>query len=365
MTTLHLLFTMVAGFLCNLILTPIIIRIAHRNRWYDELNDRKIHVADTPRLGGIGIFISFLLATLVALFLAAGPMSQGSVAPQWAVRFLSLVVRYLPILVGMTIIHFLGLIDDFRNLRAVLKLLVQILAATVVVIGPFRIESFTVPFIWTQVSLGFWSYPITVIWIVAISNALNFIDGVDGLAGGTAALSALFFAIVAFLLGNGIAAAIAVALLGALLGFIVFNLPQARVFMGDSGSYVLGFVLGVLPLAIADGARTSMALIPAVTILMVPIVDMTTSVFRRLRRGKHPFSADREHMHHKLMDLGFGTWSILSVVYGATVVLGVAALLWYLATPQLALLVILGVWSVVIVLSAVLTKAQRRISDNP
>lgn len=360
MSFVELLITVFIGFAANLALTPIIIRTAHRNRWYDVKNHRKIHVTDTPRLGGVGIFASFLLTVVAALIMAAGPIASADLGIRWAPRFLDLLLRYLPILGGMVVVHALGLIDDFRSLRAVLKLLVQIAAAVVVVLGPFRIETLTVPFAGTEISLGLWSYPITVIWIVAISNALNFIDGVDGLAGGTAAIAALNFAIIAFLLGHGIAAALAVGLLGALLGFLVFNLPQAKIFMGDSGSYVLGFMLGVLPLAIPEGGHGSMALLPVITILLVPIVDMTTSVFRRLRRGKHPFSADREHLHHKLMDVGMGSWNILAVIYVTNVVLGGAGLLWYLATPALATPVQLTLWLATALAVSALTRAQRR-----
>lgn len=360
MTFLELLVTVLIGFLANLAITPMIIRVAHRNEWYDEQNHRKIHVTDTPRLGGIGIFASFLLSVLATLVMAAGPVEAAQLGIRWAPRFADLLVRFTPLLAGMIVVHILGLIDDFRSLRAVLKLLVQIVAAALVVLGPFRIEQLAIPFVWTEVSLGAWSYPITIIWIVAISNALNFIDGVDGLAGGTAAIAALFFAIVAFMLGHGLAAALAVGLLGALLGFLVFNLPQARVFMGDSGSYVLGFMLGVLPLAIHEGGRSTMALLPVITILLIPIVDMTTSVFRRLRRGKHPFSADREHLHHKLMDLGLGSWRILAVIYVANLILGGAALLWYLAEPAIAAAVQLMLWIAAGFAASALTRAQRR-----
>jgi UDP-GlcNAc:undecaprenyl-phosphate GlcNAc-1-phosphate transferase len=363
MTFVELLITVLTAFFANLIVTPIIIRVSHRNSWYDERNHRKIHVADTPRIGGIGIFVAFLLSVLVLFLLASRLPGTPRLVAGWTARFGSLVLRFLPLLGGVAIIHFLGLIDDFRNLRAVIKLLVQIAAAIVVVLGPFRIETLIIPFSEAEIHLGFWSYPITVIWIVAISNALNFIDGVDGLAGGTAAIAALVFGIVAYLLGHGLAAAMAVGLLGALVGFLVFNLPPARVFMGDSGSYVLGFLLGTLPLTMADGGRSSLALIPVITILFVPIVDMTTSVFRRLRRGKHPFSADREHLHHKLMDLGMGSWKILSVIYLSNIILGLGALSWYLVAPEIAVPVNLALWIAAALVASALTRAQRRNSE--
>jgi UDP-GlcNAc:undecaprenyl-phosphate GlcNAc-1-phosphate transferase len=250
-------------------------------------------------------------------------------------------------------------VDDFRNLRALLKLIIQIAAAVVVTLGPFRIERITVPFIWYQVELGVLSYPVTVIWIVAISNAVNFIDGIDGLAGGSSAISALFFAVAALLVGQEMTALLAVGLFGCLLAFLVYNGPPARIFMGDSGSYVLGFVLGTMPLILADGSGSSLDLIPGVTILAVPIVDMTSSVFRRMRRGKHPFSADREHIHHRLMDLGLGTWSILAIVYGTCIFLGIAGVAWYLLPKNLDAGITLAIWAVLVVLTLWLTRVVR------
>lgn len=244
----------------------------------------------------------------------------------------------------MIIIHLVGLVDDFRNLRALLKLIIQILAAAIVTIGPFRIERLTIPFVWYNVELGFLSYPVTVLWIVALSNAVNFIDGIDGLAGGTSAIAALFFAVVALMLGQAVIALLAVGVFGSLVAFLVFNGPPARIFMGDSGSYVLGFTLAVFPLMLADGNGGSLDLIPAATLLAVPILDMTSSVLRRMRRGKHPFSADRKHIHHKLMDRGLATWSILAVFYGTCIFLGLAAVAWYLLPRNLDMAITLAVW---------------------
>ena len=352
MTPLRLLITILTGFFANALLTPLIIHVAHRKRWYDERNHRKIHIDDTPRIGGVGIYVGFLVAAVVAI----GFGGTGA-------SFAAVLLRFLPLLIGITMIHGLGLIDDFHDLRAVLKLIIQIAAATVVTIGPFRIDRVVIPFVWYQVELGLFAYPVTVLWIVAISNALNFIDGVDGLAGGTAAIAALFFGVIALLTGQGLTALLAVALFGSVAGFLIYNKPPARIFMGDSGSYVLGFVLSVLPLMLANGTGTGMGLIPAITILAVPTLDVTTSVVRRLSRGKHPFSADREHLHHKLMDIGFGTLKILAVSYSVSVVFGLVAVSWYLLPLNLEITVTLLAWGVAVVLMLALARARRRIDD--
>lgn len=360
MTPLYPLITILTGLVLNAVLIPIIIRIAHKQHWYDARNHRKIHVEDTPRIGGIGIFVSFLASALVAALVAAGTTGSLPSSPDTVATFGELLVYVLPAVIGMTLIHALGLIDDFRDLRAVLKLLIQVVAAAVVTLGPFRIETITVPYLWYQIDLGWLSYPLTILWIAAVSNAVNFVDGVDGLAGGISAIAALFFGVIALLTGHGVTALVAVGLFGAILGFLIYNAPPARIFMGDSGSYVLGFALAVFPLMLADESRSSLVLIPAISILAVPFLDMTTSIFRRLRRGKHPFSADREHLHHKLMDLGFGTWRILAITYSASVILGVVGVMWYLLPVNIDITVTLAAWLVAGMLMALLTRAQHR-----
>lgn len=357
---MHLLIAILAALLVNALLTPVIIRLARRRGWYDHRNHRKIHVEDTPRIGGIGILIGFLAAGIATLILTGRhdgvmPLALGTVTESGELlRF------FLPPLLGMLVIHLLGLVDDFRNLRAVVKLLVQIIAAAIVTIGPFRIERLTIPFVWYHLELGVLAFPVTVIWIVAISNAFNFIDGVDGLAGGTAAICALFFGVISLLAGQLVGAMLAVGLFGSILGFLIYNAPPARIFMGDSGSYVLGFVLSLFPLILASGTGDSLDLLPALTIMAVPVLDMMTSIFRRLRRGKHPFSADREHMHHKLMDLGFSTWRILAVAYGGSVVMGLVAIAWYLVPVNYDVVIAIAAWLIVSVLMRMLSLASRR-----
>jgi len=354
MTPLRLLITLLSGLVFNAILTPLLIRLAHRNRWYDEQNHRKIHTEDTPRIGGVGIYFGFLISAIVAIYLGTLTITESPMGQ--AATFGELLVHFLPLFGGMTLIYVLGLVDDFRDLRAVMKLFIQIAAAAIVTIGPFRVDRLTMPFIWYQVELGLFSFPVTILWIVAISNALNFIDGVDGLAGGTAAISTLFFGAIALLTGQPVVALVAIGLFGTIMGFLIYNAPPARIFMGDSGSYVLGFILGVFPLLLADATGTSLNLIPAITILAIPVLDMTTSVVRRLGRGKHPFSADREHLHHKMMDLGFGTWRILATTYSIAILLGLTGVSWYLLPVNLAMALTLLVWIALSLLMIIMTR---------
>jgi UDP-GlcNAc:undecaprenyl-phosphate GlcNAc-1-phosphate transferase len=358
--TVRILLTMLSGFVVNLAVTPVIIHLAHRNRWYDETNHRKVHTEEVPRLGGFGIFLGMLVSAVVAILVSVGgPGLPGALEDGITgfAGFADLALYYAPVLLGMIVIHFVGLIDDFRDLRAVLKFVFQIIAAVLVTVGPFRIERITIPFIWYDLELGLFSYPVTIVWIVAISNAVNFIDGIDGLAGGTTAITVLFVGVIALIVGQGVTAMLAVGLFGTLVAFLVFNGPPARIFMGDSGSYILGFIAGVLPLILADGSGNTIDMLPAITLLALPILDMTSSILRRMRRGRHPFGADREHVHHKLMDHGLNTWSILLVLYSVCIILGITGVAWYLVGLTVGVAITAAVWGLCILLVVWLSRS--------
>lgn len=359
--TTQLLTASLGAFGLSLILIPLIIYLAHRYEWYDERNHRKIHTEDIPRLGGVGIFGAFFVASLVAIVMAgiAGEIRPGASAAQ-------ILLDYLPIYVGLLIMHLMGLLDDFRNLRAIYKLLIQIVAATVVAVGSFSIHHLTIPFLWLDVQLEMFAIPLTVFWIVGVSNAVNFIDGIDGLAGGVAAIAALFYASVGLLLGDLVVTIVALGLFGSLLGFLAFNFPPARIFMGDSGSLTLGFMMAVFPLMIggpaagSSAASRSLHLLPGVTILALPLLDMGSAVIRRMRRGVPVFSPDREHIHHKLMDLGLRPWAILISVYSASLVLAAFAMSWYLLPVNVDMAILLAAWIACVITVGLLTRAQRR-----
>jgi UDP-GlcNAc:undecaprenyl-phosphate GlcNAc-1-phosphate transferase len=329
----------------NLLFTPLILYLAHHHEWYDEKNHRKIHTEDVPRLGGVGFFMAIVVATIVGLVLVRnGTLELGPT-----------LLRLLPVLLGLAVMHGIGLTDDFANLRAVYKFILQLVGAALVTLGPFQVGNFIVPFSQISISLGPFAYPFTVIWIVAITNAVNLIDGLDGLAGGVAAIAALSVGLIGvFILGNPLLSTIAFAMFGALLAFLIFNLPPARIFMGDCGSLTLGFLLAVLPLipARVDAAATglvssaTLGLIPMITVLLVPILDTVTAIGRRIRARKPVHQADREHIHHKLMDAGLSNTQILLIVYGFTGLMGASAAAWFLMPRTVGILVILVIWLV-------------------
>jgi UDP-GlcNAc:undecaprenyl-phosphate GlcNAc-1-phosphate transferase len=253
----------------------------------------------------------------------------------------------------------MGLVDDFHNLRARLKFIVQLAAATLVTVGGFTISTVRIPGLGTY-SLGLFSYPITVLWIVAISNAINLVDGVDGLAGGISAFAALSLGLVSLVQGHPIPALFAFALLGAVIGFLAFNFPPARIFMGDSGSLLLGCVLASLPLLATPGETSISDLFAPATVLLIPILDTVSAVVRRVKGRRAILSPDKEHIHHKLLALGWKETSILAIVYGFCLCFGVAAFGSMFLARGAALALLGSVWVAALIAFAVLNSATRR-----
>jgi UDP-GlcNAc:undecaprenyl-phosphate GlcNAc-1-phosphate transferase len=320
-----------------LLLIPTIRRMAHRFKWYDLPNKRKIHTGLIPRLGGPGMYLSFLVAAVLSPLLVT-LVSGGSINVRYDLRF-------LPFFLGITLIHSVGLIDDFHNLKALPKFILQLLAAGIVTSGGFLIRSLTLPYLGT-LPLGLLAYPVTVLWIVGISNAINLIDGTDGLAGGISSFAALSMGIISLLQGAVLTSVLCFALFGAIVGFLVFNYPPAKIFMGDSGSLFLGFCLACFPLAggISKISAFGTLLVP-VTLLTIPILDMITSVIRRLRNKVPIIHPDKEHIHHKLLDMGLNQRQILGVLYGFSLYLSVVAITSVVLPQEVNVYLILVVWA--------------------
>lgn len=331
------------AFLLNAACTPIILFLSHRFNWYDEIDHRKIHSEDTPRLGGPGIVLSFAGASVAGLVF----LFPGNGAGLWGEHTL------LFVLIGLAIIHLLGLYDDFVNLRAPFKFMIQIIAAAMPVAGGIYARMVDLPFLSMVAIPPVAAVPLTIFWIVALTNAVNLIDGADGLAGGITLIAVLFMGLISFSQGFLIPAVLAFALAGSLAGFLLFNFPPARIFMGDGGSLSMGYILAVLPLMGISGTGNSgqpaVAVLPVITLLFIPVADTLMAIVRRARRGKPIHSPDREHLHHRLIDRGFHGPRLLAVAYGVMVVLGMAAFSWFVMPHEIATAVILLVWAIFLV----------------
>lgn len=320
----------------NLVVIPTILRLAHRFKWYDLPDHRKIHTGLIPRLGGPGMYLSFLCVALLTPILVT-LITGGTVTVGYTLRFIALFL-------GVSLIQAIGLIDDFRPIKALLKFFLQMLAAIIVTAGGFLIRSVTLPYL-GSLGLGLFAYPITVLWLVGISNAINLIDGMDGLAGGISAFAALSMGIIALIQGSTVTSVLCFALFGAILGFLVFNFPPAKIFMGDSGSLFLGFCLAVFPLVggISKVSAFGTLLVP-VTLLTIPILDISTSVIRRLRNKVSIIHPDKEHIHHKLLDMGLNQRQILWVLYGFSLYLSVVAITSVILPREINVYLIFVVW---------------------
>ncbi|MBN1553875.1 MAG: undecaprenyl/decaprenyl-phosphate alpha-N-acetylglucosaminyl 1-phosphate transferase [Phycisphaerae bacterium] len=297
----------------SMIFTPLVIRLAHALKLYDPRNPRKVHTTPTPRVGGIAIFASMMTVTVIAfLFDAYWDGILAEIRPQ------------LGVLLGTSALIFLvGVVDDIRCLRAIVKLLAQIVAALVVCACKIRIDT-VMGVDWMASWL---SWPITVFWIVAITNAVNLIDGLDGLAVGICGAACAVIAAFSIYNGNYAMGLFMLILLGSLAGFLVFNFNPAKIFMGDGGSMFLGFFLAVASLVCATKVTTLLGLAMPALALGLPLFDMFLSVVRRVLGRRSVFSADREHIHHRLIDMGLKHHHAVILMYVVTLIITGAALL--------------------------------------
>jgi UDP-GlcNAc:undecaprenyl-phosphate GlcNAc-1-phosphate transferase len=329
--------------------TPAVVAIARRIGAVDIPDDRKVHAVPTPTLGGTAIFLGFSGGFAVAWALPTFRDSFRTVSI-WPPSEL------VGIAAGTAIIFALGVIDDLKGLRAPAKLSGQLLAAGIVFLSGVRLYYFRFPFVGPVSLSSDLSAIATIGWIVVIVNAVNLIDGLDGLAAGITAIAAGTFFIYSYQLAErGLAGPeqsaplISVVIVGATLGFLRYNFNPARIFMGDSGSMTLGFLLaaattvGVGRSAPANDIPESvlfyLPLIIPVIVLAIPILDTSLAIVRRARRGSHIFVADKEHLHHRLLEIGHGHRQAVLILYAWTAVIAGAGLaLSFVPDPAITLL---------------------------
>ena len=292
----------------TLVLVPLVRKLAITAGYYDAPGERKIHKYPIPRLGGIAIWLGFMLA-LGAVALISWRPELGNALPG--------------ILAGGAIVFALGLLDDLLNLSPYLKLAVQFAAALTAFFLGVQITNLDLPGAQLLI-LNALSLPVTVIWLVGLMNAMNFIDGIDGLAAGVTTLSALTLTVVAIFTNQPSSALLAALLAGSSLGFLVYNFHPARIFMGDSGALFCGFSLACIAVTGVLKTKVVVMLLP-MFVLSVPILDITYSVFRRILKGKNPFLPDASHIHHQFLKAGVGQIRTVTYLYSLCVVGGLIA----------------------------------------
>jgi UDP-GlcNAc:undecaprenyl-phosphate/decaprenyl-phosphate GlcNAc-1-phosphate transferase len=303
------LFFLILGFLLSVATTPWVIRLAMGGVGMDAPDEaRKTQAAPVPRLGGLPLMFTLSIGLIVIL------LNKSSRGGEW-----------FPILVGSTLMYALGLWDDISRLGAKKKLVGQISIAVLVYALGLRIESFSLPGT-GQIDLGGWGGVVTVFWLIAIPNIINLIDGFDGLAGGLGMFMALTLGIVGFYTGHYSVTWFAFTMAGALLGFLVFNFPPAKIYLGDGGAYLIGFVIAALSMSSSHKGSIAAVLLVTVVGLGLPILDTSFALIRRAVRGFPIFHADGEHFHHQLQDFGFSKRRILFGLYAVCVVLSLIGL---------------------------------------
>ena len=305
-TLLLIIFSMIV----SLILTPIVIKVSHKLGVVDQPNFRKVHKKPTSVLGGTVILLSFLLGI-------------------WLGHPIETEVK--PLVIGAVLIYLVGLIDDIYDLTPILKLLGQVIAALVVVYYGVTIDFISLP-IGPTIHFGILGVPITVIWIVAITNAINLIDGLDGLASGVATIALMTIGFIAILQANIFIIMICSVLIGALLGFLCFNFHPAKIFLGDSGALLVGFIVGFLSL-LGFKNITFVSLFFPIVILAVPFIDTLFAMIRRVKKGQRIMQADKSHLHHKLLELGYSHRQTVILIYSIALLFSLSSIILYLSQP--------------------------------
>lgn len=309
---LFMIFAFIVSFAFTFATTPLVRRFAFKIGAIDIPKDnRRMHKKPTPRIGGLAIIFGFTVATLC--FAQPSRQLYGTLA-------------------GAAIIAVMGVIDDCKNLPAKLKFVIQIIAALVVVFaGDIKIDVFTNPNFLSD--NPYWVLPewlsvtLTVIWIVFITNAVNFIDGLDGLAAGVSAIMSISLVFISIRVGEYSIAILGIALMGSCFGFLPFNFNPAKIFMGDTGSTFLGFMLATLSIQGVFKSYAVISFVVPLLILGLPLFDALFAMIRRILRGQSPMTADRGHLHHRLVDMGFSQKQTVFILYAISGVLGITAVL--------------------------------------
>lgn len=323
--------TFFLSLIISIILTPIVRKIGYKVKALDYPNDRKVHDKPIPRIGGIAFYLSILLTNLI----------------------FNKTIIVEKILLGGSLIFIIGLVDDFIELKPAPKFWLTFLAILISVFIGIRLESFKIPY--TNISIYGWlAYVFSFLWLLGISNAMNFIDGLDGLAAGVSAISSFSLLIIALLLKRIESAIFLSSMLGGALGFLFFNFPPASIIMGDSGAMFLGFLLSAISITGVLKFSTLINLFVPIMILGFPILDTIFSIIRRIAEGRAPWKFDKDHIHHRFLKIGMDTRQSIGFIYLITISMSLIAiilsLLYY--NREISLLILIGSLSLIIFILA-------------
>ena len=313
----HILLIIGVTLLASVIFVPIVKVLANYIGAVDIPDKRKVHKKITPRMGGLAIFLSFLTGYIF---------------------FAEISTQMISVLIGSIIIILLGIFDDIKPIKARYKFLFQTLAASVVVFhGHIYLPGISA--FGMNLVFGIWGYPLAVLFIVAIINAINFIDGLDGLASGISSIYFITIAIIAFVLNRigGLDVTLCLLMLGATLGFLIYNFYPAKIFMGDTGSMFLGFMIAVISLLGFKAATVTSLFVP-ILILFLPIMDTIFAIFRRAIKGENIGAPDKEHIHHQLFRLNKSMKKTVLIMYGINILCAAISIFYALGDNSFAVI---------------------------
>ena len=300
-----------AALVVSIVITPGVIRFAAATGAMDKPDARKVHKKPIPRIGGLGIYAAFMVSVILTTIMAD---IEGESLKE-----------IIGLIVSGSFIIFVGIVDDYRNLPAKRKLLGQIIAAVILVLlFDVRIDFITDP-LGDYIYLEWFAVPVTIFWLVGLTNTVNLIDGLDGLAAGVAAIASITIMLVALKQSFLLVAILTAALAGSACGFLFYNSYPARIFMGDTGSMFLGFMLAGISVIGAVKSTATIALVVPILALGVPILDTTFAIIRRLLGGQPIFKPDKGHLHHRLLSIGFTQRQAVFLMYVISALLGLSA----------------------------------------
>ena len=350
----QVLVSLAAALVMSFALTPVVKVFAQKVGAMDVPRDgRRMHDHPIPRLGGLAMFLGFLVSTL--LFSKVDPQVRG-------------------MLLGCVLVVITGVIDDIVPLKWWLKLILQIAAALVAVFSGIRIEVFSnpIPFMGAEwLILRELSIPITVLWIVLVTNSVNLIDGLDGLAVGVSAIDSLAMLVIALLVSEGNVAIIMAALVGACVGFMPYNMNPAKIFAGDTGALLLGYVLATMSVIGLFKTYAIISFLLPFLLLALPLFDTGFAIIRRLIHGQSPMHPDRGHVHHRLIDMGLNQKQAVAILYCVSAVFGLSAVVLATSGGMKALLLVLAFLATGLLAGFVLRSGHRpepeapKAKDNP
>jgi len=332
-------------FLVVALVMPVIIKIAHHVNALDMPNERKVHKEPMPRMGGLAIFIGFLVGYML---------------------FCNQTVQMNSILIGSFFIILLGVFDDIKPLSPSIKFCGQLLAAIIVVYyGNVVMQDLSAFGIY--INFGIFAKPITILFIVSIINCLNLIDGLDGLAGGISAIFFITITIISTLLGSvtGLDVSLTLIMIGATLGFLLYNFHPAKIFMGDSGSMFLGYMISVISLLGFKNVTLTSFIVP-VLILAIPILDTLFAIIRRLLKGESFAKADKEHFHHQILKMAGNQTKTVLIIYLIQILFSIASIVYVLRNPKLGQIIYIIILAIILwlILSTNIVFDRKKISDN-